>query len=84
MAGVRSADSGRWPRDRRHLLIDNLFTINDYTTLDALLTYENDRWGARLHLRNLTGEEYEGRGFGNASVLPADGFNLMGGLHLDF
>ncbi len=63
---------------------DNLFTIDDYTTLDALLTYENDRWGARLHLRNLTDEEYEGRGFGNASVLPADGFNLMGGLHLDF
>ncbi len=62
---------------------DNLFTINAYTTLDALLTYENDRWGARLHLRNLTDEDYQGRGFGNASVLPADGFNLMGGVHLN-
>ncbi len=63
---------------------DNAFTIDAYTVLDALLTYERDRWGARLHLRNLTDEEYYGRGFGSASVLPADGFNLMGGFHLNF
>ncbi len=62
---------------------DNVFTIDAYTTLDALLTYERDRWGARLHLRNLTDEDYEGRGFGGASVLPADGFNLVGGIHLN-
>ncbi len=62
---------------------DNVFEIGDYTTLDALLTYENERWGARLHLRNLTDEDYEGRGFGGASVLPADGFNMMGGFHLN-
>ncbi len=62
---------------------DNTFEIDAYTTLDALLTYERDRWGARLHLRNLTDEEYLGRGFGGASVLPADGFNLMGGFHLN-
>ena len=62
---------------------DNLFTIDDYTVLDALLTYERDRWGARLHLRNLTDQEYEGRGFGSVSVLPADGFNWMGGFHFN-
>ncbi len=62
---------------------DNTFEIDAYTTLDALLTYERDRWGARLHLRNLTDEDYLGRGFGGASVLPADGFNLMGGFHLN-
>ncbi len=62
---------------------DNVFEIDAYTALDALLTYESERWGARLHLRNLLGEEYEGRGFGGAAVLPADGFNLMGGLHFN-
>ncbi len=62
---------------------DNLFAIGDYTTLDALLTYENERWGTRLHLRNLADEDYLGRGFGSASVLPADGFNLMAGFHLN-
>ena len=62
---------------------DNAFSISDYTTLDALLTFERERWGARLHLRNLTDEEYSGRGFGSASILPSDGFNLMGGFHVD-
>lgn len=62
---------------------DNLFEIDDYVTLDALLTFERERWGARVHLRNLTDEEYFGRGFGSASILPADGFNVMGGFHLD-
>ncbi len=61
---------------------DNAFEIGDYVTLDALLSYERQRWGARVHLRNLTDEEYEGRGFGNASVLPADGFNVMAGFSL--
>ncbi|MEM7350420.1 MAG: TonB-dependent siderophore receptor [Acidobacteriota bacterium] len=60
---------------------DNFFEIDDYITLDALLTYDRTRWGARVHLRNLTDEEYAGRGFGSASILPADGFNLMAGLH---
>ncbi len=59
---------------------DNLFAIDAYATLDALLTYDSTRWGVRLHLRNLTDEDYFGRGFGSASVLPADGFNVMGGL----
>jgi len=59
---------------------DNAFTIDDYILVDALVSYELERWGARLHLRNLTDEEYQGRGFGNASVLPADGFNVLGGL----
>ena len=62
---------------------DNAFEIDAYLTLDALLTFEKERWGARVHLRNLTDEEYEGRGFGGASVLPADGFNVMGGVHFD-
>jgi TonB-dependent siderophore receptor len=61
---------------------DNAFEIDDYVILDALLSYERQRWGARVHLRNLTDEEYQGRGFGSASVLPADGFNVMGGLYL--
>ena len=63
---------------------DNAFSIDAYVTLDALVSYERPRWGARVHLRNLTDEEYEGRGFGSASVLPADGFNVMGGVHVNW
>ncbi len=62
---------------------DNNFEIDAYTTLDALFTYEQSRWGARVHLRNLTDEDYAGRGFGSVSILPADGFNVMGGFHLN-
>ena len=63
---------------------DNAFEIDDYVTLDALLSYETRAWGARVHLRNLTDEEYEGRGFGSVSVLPADGFNVMAGVHFNW
>ena len=62
---------------------DNVFEIEDYSLFDALLSYDKDRWGARIHLRNLTDEEYAGRGFGSVSILPADGFNVMGGVHLN-
>ncbi len=62
---------------------DNTFEIDAYTTLDALFSYEQPRWGARIHLRNLTDEDYAGRGFGSVSILPADGFNIMGGFHLN-
>ena len=68
--------------DEQFIDEDNAFAIDDYITVDALLSFERPGWGARLHLRNLTDEEYEGRGFGGASVLPADGFNTMAGFFL--
>ncbi len=80
--GLRLAGGARYVGEQ-FIAPDNRFAIDDYLTVDALVSLEYHRWGARIHLRNLTEEDYEGRGFGNSSVLPADGFNIMWGLHFD-
>ena len=51
---------------------DNAFEIDGVLTLDASLSYRFGRRRLRLHLRNLTDADYETRGFGNTSVIPAD------------
>lgn len=53
---------------------DNRTTIDPYTTLDAAVSFETKRWGVRVHFRNITDTEYETRGFGSASVIPARPF----------
>jgi len=63
---------------------DNRFTIGGYTTLDAMLSYEVRRLRLRLNLRNLTGTEYETRGFGAVSAIPARPFEAIARVELGF
>ena len=63
---------------------DNRFTIGGYTTLDAMLSYEVRRLRLRLNLRNLTGAEYETRGFGAVSAIPARPFEAIARVELGF
>jgi catecholate siderophore receptor len=58
---------------------DNAFEIDSALTFDAALSWErgSQRWS--LNLKNLSDEEYETRGFGGASVIPAEGFSVTGG-----
>ena len=58
----------------------NLVRADSYTTLNATLSYEKERWATTLYLNNLTGEEYETRGFD--AVIPAAGFNVQFGVRL--
>jgi outer membrane receptor protein involved in Fe transport len=51
---------------------DNAFKIDAYTTVDAALFYDFDAIRLKLNVKNLTDEDYETRGFGAASVIPAD------------
>ena len=53
---------------------DNAYQIDGALTFDASVhyTYGNWRWSA--HLKNLTNHEYETRGFGSTSVIPAEPF----------
>lgn len=55
---------------------DNRYGIGNYTTLDAMLSYERRPVRFRLNLRNLTGAEYETRGFGASSAIPARPFEV--------
>ena len=63
---------------------DNWATIDAYTTLDAAVSYERRRWGLRVHFRNITDTEYETRGFGSASVIPARPFEVRARLEIGF
>ena len=51
---------------------DNAFQLDGVLTLDASLSYRLERARVRLHLQNLTDADYETRGFGSTSVIPAD------------
>jgi TonB-dependent siderophore receptor len=51
---------------------DNEYVIDSVLTLDAGLAYVYDDITWRLNVRNLTDREYSMRGFGAASVIPAD------------
>ena len=63
---------------------DNRYAIGGYTTLDAMLSYEVRRLRFRLNLRNLTGTEYETRGFGAVSAIPARPFEAIARVELGF
>ena len=50
---------------------DNIYPIESALTFDLGLTYRQGPALLRLNLKNLTASEYETRGFGAVSVIPA-------------
>jgi TonB-dependent siderophore receptor len=56
---------------------DNGYTINAYTTYDAVVYYRETQWEASVNFKNLTNEQYDYRGISSTSVIPADGFNFL-------
>ena len=57
---------------------DNRFAIDSYVTVDAIVSYRIGRVRAAVNLKNLTGTEYESRGFGAVSAIPARPFEVLG------
>jgi iron complex outermembrane receptor protein len=68
----------------QYIAPDNRARIDSYTTLGGTVSYTKNRWGLRVHLRNLTGTEYETRGFGSASAIPARPFEARARLEFGF
>jgi len=56
---------------------DNRYSVDGYATLDAMVSYELRKVRLQVNLRNLTGTEYETRGFGAVSAIPARPFEVM-------
>jgi TonB-dependent siderophore receptor len=56
---------------------DNRYRIGSYATLDAAVSYSTGRTRCALHLKNLTGTEYETRGFGGISAIPGRPFEAL-------
>jgi iron complex outermembrane receptor protein len=63
---------------------DNRNKISAYGLLDAAIFYTRERARAGLHFRNLTGAEYETRGFGSDSAIPGRPFEMMARVELGF
>ncbi len=59
---------------------DNAFAIDGHLTFDAVVSWRVENWRLSLHLKNLTNRDYETRGFGATSVIPADAFGAYGTL----
>ena len=55
---------------------DNVYQIDGALTLDCGLTYRRGPGLLRINLKNATGSEYETRGFGSTSVIPAAPFSF--------
>jgi iron complex outermembrane receptor protein len=63
---------------------DNRYSIGTYARLDAMVSYDVGRARLRLNVRNLTGTQYETRGFGAASAIPARPFEAHARVELGF
>ena len=57
---------------------DNAFALDDALTLDAAVSWDRGPQRFSLNFKNITDEEYETRGFGGSSVIPAEGFAVIG------
>ncbi len=63
---------------------DNRYAIDRYVTVDAAVSYRVGRLRAAVNLKNLTGTDYETRGFGAISAIPARPFEVLGRIELGF
>jgi TonB-dependent siderophore receptor len=63
---------------------DNRYSIGGYATLDAMVSYQVKKLRLRVNVRNLTGTEYETRGFGSVSAIPARPFEVYARAELGF
>jgi outer membrane receptor protein involved in Fe transport len=61
---------------------DNRYAIDGYVTFDAMVSYRQSNWLFKLNFKNFTGQEFETRGFGNSSVIPADPFTVYASIEL--
>ncbi len=61
---------------------DNVFKVEDALSFDASVFWDRDQWRLALNLKNITDEEYDTRGFGSTSVIPAAGTSVF--VSLDF
>jgi TonB-dependent siderophore receptor len=76
--GALSLGAGARYVDRQFISEDNAFAIDSYVVLDAMASYRLKRTTLSLNFKNLTGREYETRGFGRSAVIPADPFAVYG------
>lgn len=76
--GEVSVGAGARYVGRQFIAEDNAFSIDPHLVLDAMASYRLRRATLSVNLKNITGREYETRGFGRTAVIPADPFAVYG------
>lgn len=74
--GLGLAAGARWIGGQ-YIAADNAYRLDPALTFEAGLFRRVGGGRLRLHLKNLTNAEHETRGFGAASVIPADPFSVQ-------
>ena len=69
--GVGIGAGGRY-LSSQYISEDNAFEIDSYLLIDATVFYNYKGMRLGLNFKNLTNKEYEMRGFGSGSVIPAN------------
>lgn len=59
---------------RQFIAEDNAFALDSHFLVDAMAAYRLKRTTLSVNFKNLTGADYETRGFGRTAVVPADPF----------
>jgi outer membrane receptor protein involved in Fe transport len=62
--------------DEQYISEDNAAQIDDALIFDATVFYDFKKTRLSVNLKNLTDKEYEVRGFGSTSVIPAHPFSV--------
>jgi outer membrane receptor protein involved in Fe transport len=76
--GALSVGGGARYVGRQFIAEDNTFAIDSHFVLDAMASYRMKRATFSVNVKNLTGAEYETRGFGRTAVIPADPYAVYG------
>jgi len=69
---------------RQFIAEDNAFAVDSHFLVDAMAAYRRRRATLSLNFKNLTGAEYETRGFGRTAVVPADPFAVYATVAVSF
>jgi len=77
-AGALSVGGGARYVGRQYIAEDNAFAIDSHLVLGAMASYKLKRTTLSVNFKNLTGREYDTRGFGRSAVIPADPFAVYG------
>jgi TonB-dependent siderophore receptor len=63
---------------------DNRYRTSGYVILDAAVSYNVGRTRFAVNFKNITGTEYETRGFGGVSAIPGRPFEVLGRIDVGF
>jgi iron complex outermembrane receptor protein len=77
-AGAWGVGAGVRYLSQQFIAEDNAFALGSQFIVDAMASYRVRRATFSLNFKNLTGAEYETRGFGRTAVIPADPFAVYG------